>query len=342
VKLVLAGDVGGTKSNLAIYDWHLAPGPGIPSGAPLVPPPPVAMATYASQDPRGLAFIAADFCQKHSLRPDVACFGIAGPVVDGRVKAPNLPWEVDAREIGGILRIGAVTLLNDLEAAAYGVCCVGADRLVTLQAGTPRDHGNICVIAAGTGLGEASLVTIGGRRHALASEGGHCDFAPADDLQNGLLQFIRETNDHVSWERILSGPGIARIYEYLCRCAGRPAAAKGSAGDAAAGVSAAALDGTDPRAVEALRLFSAIYGAEAGNMALRLLCFGGLFVAGGIAPKILPFLTGGRFMKSFLAKGRMARLMPEFPVHVVTEQLAPLLGAAAVGATLPAAHRTRS
>ncbi|MBI3820766.1 MAG: glucokinase [Planctomycetes bacterium] len=337
MKIVLAGDVGGTKTNLALYDWSLEPGPGIPAGARISPPPPIATARFSSQQAPGLAEIARSFCEQYKIRPEVACFGIAGPVVNGRVKAPNLPWEVDAVELREKLILRNVALLNDLESAAYGVACLAPGQLRTLQAGEHVESGGIAVIAAGTGLGEGMLVNVAGRRHAIPSEGGHADFAAQDDEQIGLLKYILEKNPHASYERVLAGPGIVRCYEYVRRTAGEPkpevAARFANAQDPAAVVTALALEG-ELTSASALRLFCRIYGSEAGNMSLRNLCFGGLFVTGGIAPKILPFLENGDFMKAFLAKGRMARLMPKFPVHIVLEEQAPLLGAAAVGATL--------
>ncbi|MFN0206099.1 MAG: glucokinase [Planctomycetota bacterium] len=338
MKLVLAGDVGGTKTNLALYNWDLGRGAGLPASERLTPPKALAIERFSSQDAPGLVEIASAFCKKNSAKPDVACFGIAGPIVNNHVKAPNIPWEVDAAETQTKLNLQSVALINDLEAAAYGVCCLGPDQLVTLQKGDGQREANIGVIAAGTGLGEASLVTVSGRRIALPSEGGHADFAPADEEQLGLFKFISEGHEHVSYERILAGPGIVRCYDYLRRGAA-PETANVSkrfaeTNDRAAVVSALALEGADPVAIAALQLFARIYGAEAGNIALRTLCYGGVFVAGGIAPKILPFMTGGDFIKRFLAKGRMARLMPRFPVHVVLEQYTPLLGAAAFGATL--------
>lgn len=337
MKIVLAGDIGGTKTNLALYDWDLGRGAGLPTDMKLTPPAPIATERFSSQEAAGLEDIANKFCSKHGVRPEVACFGVAGPVVNRHVKAPNIPWEVDAATLQKSINVREVALLNDLESAAYGVCCLQPHQLKTLQKGNNNSSASIAVIAAGTGLGEGMLVTIGGRRHALASEGGHCDFAPADEEQFGLLKFILEGHAHASYERILAGPGIVRCYEYTARTARAiPADVKKrleEAKDRAAVVTALALEG-DAVAARSLQLFARVYGAEAGNMALRNLCYGGLFVAGGIAPKILPFLTDGNFMNAFLAKGRMARLMPEFPVHVVLEEQTPLLGAAAFGATL--------
>lgn len=337
MKLVLAGDVGGTKANLAFYPWELSPGPGLPGGDRLRPPAPVAEARFSSQDAAGLGAIALQFCKDSGLRPDVACFGIAGPVIGGHVRAPNIPWEVSDVELAAQLNVPSVRLINDLEAAAYGVACLAPAQLRTLQNGNYQSGASAAVIAAGTGLGEAMLTSVAGRRVALASEGGHADFAPADPEQIELLKYLMDTHSQVSNERILAGPGIVRLYDFVRRAAGPVSpeitARFSNVKDQAAVVSTLALEG-DPLAARALRLFVKIYGSAAGSMALRTLPYAGMFVAGGIAPKILKFIEEGAFMEAFLAKGRMARLMPGFPVHVVLEEKTPLLGAAALGATL--------
>jgi glucokinase len=328
---VLAGDVGGTKTDLALFELD-------PSGNGPIPPP-RSQSRYSSQEASGLVEIARDFLSKSSTRPEIACFGVAGPVIRGRVNAPNLSWDVDAAELRRELHLSKVALLNDLEAAAHGVVRLPASSLRTLQRGEPELDGAVAVIAAGTGLGEASLIRVEGRAIAIASEGGHADFGPTDDDQIGLLRFIREKEDRVSYERVLAGPGLARIYDFLRASSGQAeppqvASRLRAASDRSAEISRLALENADAVAVRSLRLFAKIYGAEAGNVALRTLCFGGLFVAGGIAPKILPFLEDGVFLGALRDKGRLSSVMERIPVHVVLEEKTPLLGAASYGATL--------
>ena len=336
---MLAGDVGGTKTQLALFDWDLGRGGGgVATDARFAPGPILGFDLFPSQKARGLAEIAREFAARFPQKPEVACFGVAGPVVNGRVRAPNIPWEVDANEMREALGVREVVLLNDLEACAYGVLCLSGEQRVTLQGGEPRAGAPIAVIAAGTGLGEGGLASAGGRYVALPSEGGHADFAPIGDAQIELLRFVAKTEGHVSYERILAGPGLARIYQQSLESSGAaepPEVARRAAalGDRSAAIGALAIEGRDPLAVAALRSFARIYGAEAGNLALRSLAYGGVFVAGGIAPKILPFLTDGGFLEAFRAKGRMAPLMPRFPVHVVLEPRTPLIGAALVGAS---------
>lgn len=332
-RLVLAGDVGGTKTQLALFAVETGGRGGVVRSAP------IAEERFESKSPGGLGSIVARFLESARKRPDVACFGVAGPVVAGRVVAPNLPFTVDAAELATLTGAREVALLNDLEAAAYGVAGLGADEIRTLQPGKPEADAPIAVIAAGTGLGEAALLRDGGRLRALASEGGHADFAPTDDEQAGLWRAITAEEGRASYERVLAGPGIARVYDHLRAASGEaepPEVARrlAAADDRSAEISALALEGADPVAVRALRLFAKAYGAEAGNLALRTLCFGGLFVAGGIAPKVLPFLEDGRFLAAFRAKGRVSAVVDRVPVHVVLEPRAPLLGAAAYGAAM--------
>jgi glucokinase len=237
--------------------------------------------------------------------------------------------------------IGAtrVKLLNDLEAAGYGVLSLPATTLATLQAGYPRP-GHRVLIAAGTGLGEAILAWDGDRHRVIASEGGHTDFAPRTEREMDLLRYLRREFDHVSYERVLSGPGLHNVYRFLREQSGTREPAwlerEMSAGDPSVAISKAALGGDDPVCAEALDLFVSIYGAEAGNLALKVVAIGGVYVGGGIAPKIRTKLEGGRFIAAFRDKGRFASLMADIPVVLVLDPRAPLLGAAYVAHALTA------
>jgi glucokinase len=268
----------------------------------------------------------------HHLPVDVACFGIAGPVKDGRSETVNLAWVVDARHLAHRLHIDTVELLNDLEACAYGLAMLAAEDFVLLNPGAPGASGNAAVIAAGTGLGEAGLYWDGPRHHPFACEGGHSSFAPTDSLQMELLGFLLQEFDHVSWERVLSGPGIYNIYRFL-RDTGRgdePAwlGHKMQQQDPAAVISQAALAGTSSLCGQALDLFVSLYGAEAGNVALKIMATAGVYVGGGIAPKIIQKLTDAAFMQAFVAKGRLKPLLQEIPMRIFMNDKAALLGAA--------------
>lgn len=320
---IIAGDLGGTKTLLALYhgkDGVLAL---------------LRESTYQSRAHQTFAEILDDFLAAGVQEPiGAACFDVAGPVVEGRVQTTNLPWLLDERALAEKLATPRVKLLNDLAATAYGMLYLPATDLVCLHAGTtPARAGHVSVIAAGTGLGEAYLFWDGKSHHPIASEGGHADFAPRTDVEIGLLRWLRQRlGGHVSYERVLSGPGLFGVYEYL-RESGAEAESDAlraelqSGGDPSAAVSGAALERNDPLASRALDLFCEIYGAEAGNMALRCLTSGGVYVGGGIAPKILPALQRS-FMKGYLDKGRFEKLVRDIPVRVSLEPRTALLGAA--------------
>lgn len=315
--LLLAADMGGTKSNL----WLFETGNGRREIRH--------EATLRSADFPDARSVVAAFLK--DVRVDAAAVAIAGPVIDGRAQTPNLPWEVDRAAIVRVLGTERVDLINDLAATAYGIADLGPDALVTLNEGRPG-NGAVAVIAAGTGLGEAAIVTDGGRQLALASEGGHADFGPGNETDAALLAHLARRHGHVSWERVVSGPGLRAIYDFLIET-GRGARAEGlatgnAAGDASAAIAQAALEGRDAAAVQALDMFVRLYGAEAGNLALKFLATGGVYVAGGIAPKILSRLASGPFMDGFVAKGRHADLLKSIPVKVVLEPKAALFGAA--------------
>ena len=325
--LVLAGDIGGTKTNLALYSLH---GDKLRAES---------MHTFPSKSYSGLMPVLEDFLAGTQHDIDSACFGIAGPVVDGKVKTPNLPWMIDAAELRRALKLDSVTLLNDLEAGAYGILTLENEEFYTLNEGTMRSSGNKALIAAGTGLGQAILYDDGRHFHPLASEGGHADFAPRNELEIELLRHLIGRFGHVSYERVVSGPGIANIYRFLKEIRGLeepPWLAKrlAAADDPSAVISKAALASEAEICSEALNLFVSVYGAEAGNLALRAKSVRGLYVGGGIAPKILEKLKDGTFMRAFVDKGRYADLLATFPVRVVLNEQAALRGAAYYAAFL--------
>jgi glucokinase len=327
--MILAGDVGGTNARLALYDSQ--------NGQLDL----VKLGVFPSQHYPGLEKIVAEFVASSGAHPSRACFGIAGPVTNGRVVTSNLPWTIESRVLADELKIPKADLINDLEATGWGIGALSVDDLVTLndvsgKSGTTTT-GNLALIAAGTGLGEGGLYWDGVKHHVFASEGGHCDFAPLDDLQVELFRYLRTRFEHVSYERVLSGPGLVNIFDFL-RDSGRGKAPDWLVGemvesDAAAAISRAGLSGKCTMCAQALDILVAIFGAEAGNLALKLKATGGVFLAGGIAPKILPKLQTQAFLDAFLGKGRMRRLMEIMPVSVITNDKLALLGAARFAAS---------
>jgi glucokinase len=319
-RMILAGDIGGTNSRLAFFAKR---------GERLEL---IVEETFASREHADLVSILKKFISLHSLPVDVACFGIAAPVKHGRTEAVNLPWGVDARELARSLQIKVVKLLNDLQAYAYGIAMLAPEDFIVLNAGAPNASGNAAVIAAGTGLGEAGLYWDGQQHHPFACEGGHSSFAPVDPLQVELLGFLLREFKHVSWERVLSGPGLHNIYRFLrdTRHGEEPAwlSHQMQQNDPAAVISQAALAGTSALCGRALDLFVALYGAEAGNVALKIMATAGVYVGGGIAPKIIQKLTDSTFVQAFVAKGRLKPLLHEVPVRVIMNDRAALLGAA--------------
>jgi len=319
--LVLAGDIGGTKTSLALYSVH---GDKVHSES---------QRTFSSKTYSGLVPVLKDFLAGTDQAIDSACFGIAGPVVDGKVKTPNLPWVVDTAESRRALKLDSVTLLNDLEAAAYGILTLENDEFFTLNEGTVRQSGNKALIAAGTGLGQAILYDDGHHFHPLASEGGHGDFAPRNELEIELLRHLIGRFGHVSYERVVAGPGLVNIYRFLKEVRGLEeppwlTERISASSDLGVVISKAALADEAPICVEALNLFVSVYGAEAGNLALRAKSVRGLYVGGGIAPKILEKLKDGTFMRAFIDKGRYTDFMSLIPVRVVLNEQAALRGAA--------------
>lgn len=300
--MILAGDIGGTKTHLGLF---------APDGNG-----PLRLSTYRSADYAHLADLVGDFLSVHNAEVRYACLAVAAPMADGKGSVVNLPWPVYAHEIVERLRLPGVRVINDLEANARGVAALGPEDFVVLNEGDLDATGNAAVISAGTGLGEAGLYWDGERHHAFASEGGHADFAPRSELEAALCSQIELEYGHASYERVCSGMGLANIYRFLGGPDADPAA-----------ISQAALNG-DERAGWALDLMVSIYGAEAGNVALKLMATGGVYVGGGIAPKILPKLTNGAFMRAFVDKGRFRPLLERIPVRVILNEKAALLGAA--------------
>ena len=317
---VLGGDIGGTTTRLGLFEVE-ADGLKV-----------VAEQIFASADYPGLEEVVAEFFAGRGGVCRTACFGIAGPVVGRRMRTTNLPWVVDADLLEKRAEIGDVILLNDLEATAWGVPLVEEGNLSVLNPGRESARGNGVVIAAGTGLGEAGMYWDGDQHRPFACEGGHTSFSSTDEVTDGLARFLREKYGGVSWERVVSGPGLADLYRYMLEREGRPApewfTEAVEEGDPAAALSQAGLEGRCEVCGRALRLFARLYGEEAGNLALKVMAAGGVWVAGGIAPKILPALESGAFMEGFLAKGRMRPLLEDMPVTVVLDGRTAMLGAA--------------
>lgn len=320
--MILAGDIGGTRTTLAALDRDLARASMI-------------FESYLSREHADFGEILKLFLHQHPLAIDACCVGVAGPILDNRCAVTNLPWIVDGAEIASRLGLDEVRLLNDLEAVGFGIDVLQPHEILELQAGEPQAKGNRAVIAAGTGLGEAGLFWDGAAHSPFASEGGHGDFAPSDEREIELLRFLLREHKRVSWERVVSGQGLANLYRFL-HDSGRFAAGSEPAaiademrtGDPAAVISRYAAAGTSPLCARALGLFMKLYGAEAGNLALKMMATGGLYVGGGIAPKNLEWVRNGPFIEAFLAKGRMRPLLEAMPVRLLLNDQTGLLGAA--------------
>ena len=318
--MVLAGDVGGTKTRLGLFDVK---------GGRLKP---LVEETFPSREHTSLDEIVRQFVSKHKSRARRACFGVAGPVRRERCETTNLAWVVDARQLAEGLGIETVTLINDLEANAYGISVLERKDFAVINGGAKDAEGNGAVIAAGTGLGEAGLYWDGARHRPFACEGGHADFAPHNELEVELFRYLQGKFGHVSWERVLSGPGLQNIYEFL-RDTGQGDEPKSIAqemveGNPAAVISQAALAGSCELCVKALDLFVSLYGAEAGNLALKVMATGGVYIGGGIAPKIEHKLTDGIFLKAFVDKGRFKPFIDNIPVCIILNEKTALLGTA--------------
>jgi glucokinase len=337
--VIVAADIGGTKTSVALIEAPTEEAAASRSSVLLQ------RARYQSAQYPGLTEIVQEFLRKHDIPARSVkrvCAGIAGPVVEGHVETPNLPWCVDAAEMRRALGVGAVTLMNDLEATAERAATLGPADVCTLNPGKQRSGPltNGAVIAAGTGLGMAILHPIDGAWWPVASEGGHVDLAPRNEVEMDLLRFLRQRHARVSVERVLSGPGLLALYEFFeARSPGAAnpevrAELQAQVADAPRIVSEAALTERCPVANEALNLFVSIYGAAAGNLALMAVSTGGMFVGGGIAPKILPRLRDGQFLEAFTHKGRLSPLLESMPLQVILDEDAALLGAARRGVRL--------
>lgn len=319
---LISGDIGGTKTLLQLASFR--------KGKKYYE----FTHRYDSRDYASFSDILKDFLKKSSAEnavshPAAACFAFAGPIVAQRTKLTNLPWQIDAAEISTAFSIADVKLINDFEAVAFAIETLPSNDLVTLQTGNPQAHAMRVVLGAGTGMGAAWLTWQGNRYIPLSTEAGHMDFAPANKLQIGLLGALQNKFGHVSVERVLSGSGLTRIFKYLQTNSATltdftPIDLNEDSG---AAVSKLAQEDHHPVAVQSLELFAEIYGAYAGNLALAGLCRNGVYIAGGIAPKIIDILRSGGFMRAFSAKGRFSRLMRDIPVHVITNPNASLLGA---------------
>ncbi len=321
--MILAGDVGGTKVLLVLADGGRT----------------VAEARYESREFGSLAEIVRDFLTAHgNPRPDRAAFGVAGPVTDNRSRATNLPWQIEGDRLAADLGIEKIRLINDFAAVAEGLPALAPEDLAPLNSAELDPHGPVAILGAGTGLGEGFLISCGSDRVFVASEGGHCDFAPRNDREIGFLRFMLRVHRRVSVERAVSGHGIANLFHYLINTGRKPAEAVEKAIAAGADIAATVAHHASERScmacVEAMDMFLNLYGAEAGNLALKVLPAGGVYLAGGIAAKNLHLLKTGPFMAAFGDKGRLSDLVRSFPVFVVLDQNVGLLGARLVAARL--------
>jgi len=319
-KTFLAGDIGGTKTNIGLF----ASGKKRPRLK--------RMRTYASREAGGLVTILEDFVDRYTVRPAGAAFGIAGPVVNGRSRTTNLPWVVSEREIRDRFGWNHVLLVNDLAATAQSIPYLSRKQTLFLNRVSAKGRGNIGVVAPGTGFGEALLVFHGDRYVAVSSEGGHVDFSPTTEDEILLWRYLREQFGHVSVERVLSGPGLVNIYQWL-KSTGRYREPEWLAEnmktmDPARAISEAALENREPLCVHSLEQFVSILGGACGNFALTATTRGGIYLGGGIPAKILPVLKKDLFLRAFTNKGRFRGFLEKIPVRVILESRAALLGAA--------------
>ena len=320
--MILAGDIGGTNTRLALVRQEESAILQID-----------AEETFPSTRYEGLDQIVEQFLASHQVKPESACFGVAGPVKEGRCETMNLTWVVDQHELAGAMQVERVAVINDLAANAFGISCLSAEDLDTITPGDPDASGHAVVVSPGTGLGEAGMLWDGQQYHPIPTEGGHTDFAPRNKLELELAEFLMEEHEHVSYERIVSGPGLVNVYRFL-RDTGRGdqpewLAQEINQKDPAAAISAAALAGRSPLCEQALDLFIELFGAEAGNMMLSYMATGGVWLGGGIVVKILDRIKSTtHFMSGFTSKGRLSDLMNEVPVRVILNDKTALLGAA--------------
>ena len=331
--MILAGDVGGTKVHLALYTFEagrLKPVRDARFPAHEFQSLEAVVERFLTGDPNGTA--SQDRSEKDQII--AACFGVPGPVRNGRLKLTNLPWELDAHDIAKSLGIEHIFLINDLEANGYGIPELAPESIFSLAEGHPGAYGHRGLIAAGTGLGEALLIWDGRTYRPIPSEGGHCDFAARSDREIGLLQYLRKMlNGRVSWERVVSGLGIQNVYAYLrdVEKLEEPAWLRDrmATEDPNAVIGMCAEDSSSQLCHETIQLFASAYGAEAGNLALKALALGGIYLGGGIAPKMIKTLNSGVFMQAFLDKGRLSEVLQSIPVRIILDETCALLGAAA-------------
>jgi len=319
--MILAGDIGATRARLAAFETE---------GNRLQC---VVEKTYVSQQHEGLSPILADFIKTEGIPVHSACVGVAGPVRGGRSKISNLPWTIDSGELAKQLKLNSVGLLNDLEAYAYGIDALESKDFVSLSEGADDAEGNRAVISARTGLGMAGLFWDGFRHHPFACEGGHADFAPRNDVEMELLVYLQKKYGRISYERILSGPGIKNIYDFLREThkAEEPEWLREqmeAAGDTPALISKLALEGKAAICDQALSIFVSVFGAETGNCALKFMSTGGIFIGGIIAAKNVAKMKEHGFMRAFLDKGRMEVLLKDMPVKIVLNDDCGIIGAA--------------
>lgn len=314
--MILAGDVGGTNTRIALYEngrLH-------------------SEEKYSSKKYPELEIIIQEYLKKVGVKVSAASFGIAGAVREGLCKATNLPWRVESARLSHVLNIPFFHLMNDLEANAYGVLALGPEDFCLLQKGKGPQVGNRALIAAGTGLGEAGFYWDGKRYHPFASEGGHADFAPRNEIEVDLLFYLRKRYGHVSYERVVSGPGLSEMYQFLLdterETESEAVAEEMKTTEPPRVISSWGLSKKDPACTRALDWFVSLYGAEAGNWALKMLPFGGMYIGGGIAPHLIEALKHGEFLLSFCQKGRFDGLLESIPIQVVMNDKAALLGAA--------------
>lgn len=305
--MILAGDIGGTKTHLALYQGNQC----------------IYEEKFLSANFNSLVELVMQFISARTEKINCACFGIAGPVQDGECKGTNLPWVLNAAKISKELNIPQVFLINDLEANAWGLRALSAEEFLILNEGKAV-QGHAALIAAGTGLGEAGIYWDGKTRNPFACEGGHVDFAPRDELEMELLRYLHKRFGHVSYERVLSGPGLHNLYRFLVEM--RLESEEDFTLDPRV-ITERALAGKSRACKRAVEWFVSLYASESGNLALKLLSVGGIYIGGGIAPKILPFFKPEAFMKAFTAKGRFASLLAEVPVRVILNDNTALLGA---------------
>jgi glucokinase len=325
--MILAGDIGGTNTRLALVE---ATSEGLKIEAE---------ETFSSRERTSLESALDEFLSLHACSLSRASFGIAGPVKNGRCEATNLPWVVDSRPVAKRLGLKHVGLMNDLVANAYGIDVLQSKDFVILNKGARNSNGNRAIVSAGTGLGEAGMYWDGQTHRPFASEGGHADFAPRNHMEMELLDYSMNRYRRVSYERLVSGPGLAHLYQFL-RDTGKGEeppwlTERMRQGDSAPIISQLAMDGKSVLCGQALELFVSLYGAEAGNMALKVMATGGVYLGGGIAPKIISKLKEPVFMNAFTAKGRLRPLCQDIPVRVIMNPKTALLGAARHAAFQP-------